>query len=1028
MGDETFTYDCFISYRRSDGTPTAQWLRDRLVRYRLPRELNGSERGSLNVYLDTAYERATQDFFDENIAPALRQSRFLIVVATPAANEKLPGDEPNWVEREIGVFLATPQKDNILAVRGVGKWDDPLPANLQTLFPRLHIVDARGATNSLLRKALDWMVVPAEISTLAAPLFGITQDKMPLLRREEATRARVRVFSTVAVGVTIAITIAALGGYGWYQKVQTDAANQLVLSRFLAWQAGVIGEGAPRRLDEALLLAIEAYRRGAAPITAAALHDRLDPTPLPIARLKHDTQANLAKFTADGKYLVTASEQGMHVWDYSNGRVLARLDRGKPVRQFEFGPGDGEITAIFRTPTRRTSAKDQKVEPGEVVTWHWADNVIKAVYSPSEPIRRLIVDPEVRLVAGATSAGIWRAAEDRVVPLAGFKRGRSFALDVSGDARYMAIGGVHGVDVFDTRTGERLRSIAEPDQPRVTEIGFSRDGSRLLIGHDDGKTGMWDWRAGAKAFDHAGYSDPSAFAFSPDGAVVAEIDFSASASLRIWNSSDGANVWGMESAGPPQSGEYFVAATISPDSKWLAADLADGALRVVRIDGENSALALKFTTNALIRSVAFHPDGRRIAAADGAGFVTVWQLDRSRAATDFQGAVDFEIGTAIADRTALVGPVLRIVDRNLKLVTERPIDAKDSKLARLSGSGRRIALTQQDGKLLVLDLAASDNGRSHDPPQDSPAMASPKEDAEDARNDIIDLRFSDDEQNLIVVRRKGIAELDLATWRETLRISKAIPPYVAFSSDGSLLATKEVNGPITIYNIRTLDEWLIPARAFDTSIGFSPNGRFFAGRAPSTNPSPDKDSETEGMMTVWDVVTRQPLMSVPVASNTSEIAFDAASDYFAFSEMEKIHVWRLSSRKQMELVQRGNEVSALAFHPKEPLLAAGYSDKRIRVWKLAPDPAVLTEIPQDDEFTFGSRPMKFTPDGRYLVRAQGSADDGFGAFVSFFPWRQEDLLAHACARTLDKKLATAVWAEYLPGEAYRATCPEPPPP
>ena len=39
----------------------------------------------LRVYLDTAYERGTSDFYEHNIKPALLASRWLIVVATPAA-------------------------------------------------------------------------------------------------------------------------------------------------------------------------------------------------------------------------------------------------------------------------------------------------------------------------------------------------------------------------------------------------------------------------------------------------------------------------------------------------------------------------------------------------------------------------------------------------------------------------------------------------------------------------------------------------------------------------------------------------------------------------------------------------------------------------------------------------------------------------------------------------------------------------------------------------------------------------------
>jgi hypothetical protein len=92
-----FNYDAFISYRRSDGMAVARWLRPALVGYRLPKAFRGKYGSKLSVYLDTAYERATSDFYQLNIKPALLSSRFLIVVATPDATRR-PGGMEDWIE------------------------------------------------------------------------------------------------------------------------------------------------------------------------------------------------------------------------------------------------------------------------------------------------------------------------------------------------------------------------------------------------------------------------------------------------------------------------------------------------------------------------------------------------------------------------------------------------------------------------------------------------------------------------------------------------------------------------------------------------------------------------------------------------------------------------------------------------------------------------------------------------------------------------------------------------------------------
>ncbi len=54
-------YDAFISYRRSDGTAVARWLRRELEGYRPPRSMRERFGRKLKIYLDTAYERGVSD-------------------------------------------------------------------------------------------------------------------------------------------------------------------------------------------------------------------------------------------------------------------------------------------------------------------------------------------------------------------------------------------------------------------------------------------------------------------------------------------------------------------------------------------------------------------------------------------------------------------------------------------------------------------------------------------------------------------------------------------------------------------------------------------------------------------------------------------------------------------------------------------------------------------------------------------------------------------------------------------------------
>jgi len=100
-------YDAFISYRRSDGSRVARWLRRELESFRPPRALRDRFGRKLAIYLDTAYERGTSDFYEQSILPALLNSRYLIVIATPEAVGLSAGSD-DWIAREIADFSSGP--------------------------------------------------------------------------------------------------------------------------------------------------------------------------------------------------------------------------------------------------------------------------------------------------------------------------------------------------------------------------------------------------------------------------------------------------------------------------------------------------------------------------------------------------------------------------------------------------------------------------------------------------------------------------------------------------------------------------------------------------------------------------------------------------------------------------------------------------------------------------------------------------------------------------------------------------------
>lgn len=214
-------FDAFISYRRSDGKHVANWLRRALQSYRVPRALRERHGQRLNVYLDTAYERGASDFYENTIRPALLSSRWLLVVATPDARLRGPED---IIQREVADFANGPNGRNVIAVRGSGQFNDPLPADVNERFPRIEVVDLRGASRFSFLNPVRTARLSAEKLKLVASLLDLPTEDMPALRQEEELRQQVRSGSAIGASLGVLTAVSALSVYALQSRYQATRA------------------------------------------------------------------------------------------------------------------------------------------------------------------------------------------------------------------------------------------------------------------------------------------------------------------------------------------------------------------------------------------------------------------------------------------------------------------------------------------------------------------------------------------------------------------------------------------------------------------------------------------------------------------------------------------------------------------------------------------------------------------------------------------------------------------------------------
>jgi hypothetical protein len=172
------------------------------------------------VFLDTRFERGSQDFWATHIVPPLTASRRLVVVSTADAFEPRGDGSPNWVEQEIATYwerFGDPER--ILVALAPGAPEDRYPGRLGEISKRWDWADLRGY------RRLYWLFprragrLEAAFPKLVAGMYGIPAEFVPVLRREEERR-RNRWRMAVAALLVLGVGLSGFAGWQWYKQSQ----------------------------------------------------------------------------------------------------------------------------------------------------------------------------------------------------------------------------------------------------------------------------------------------------------------------------------------------------------------------------------------------------------------------------------------------------------------------------------------------------------------------------------------------------------------------------------------------------------------------------------------------------------------------------------------------------------------------------------------------------------------------------------------------------------------------------------------
>ncbi len=287
------------------------------------------------------------------------------------------------------------------------------------------------------------------------------------------------------------------------------------------------------------------------------------------APLRHGTRLNSARFSGDGKRVITTSDdKTARIWDATTGNML-----GQPL-----------------------------VHKSEVTN---------AVFSPD--------GSKVVTAAEDNCARLWVSSNAQSLGAPMKHDGFITSLEFSQDGRWIASASYDTfMRVWDGTTG---MAVGRPSKhPASVDMAhFSPDGKRIVTAANDTTARIWDFQTGRLVVPLTGHTQIVTGAqFSPDGTqvVTASKDYTA----RVWDAKSGAAV-----AEPFRHKDVVCSAVFSPDGQSIITASLDRTARSWDVK-TGVPLTEPLSHASAVVLGEFSPDGRHVLTASDDGTGRVWEL------------------------------------------------------------------------------------------------------------------------------------------------------------------------------------------------------------------------------------------------------------------------------------------------------------------------------------------------------------------------------------------------------------------
>jgi WD40 repeat protein len=583
-------------------------------------------------------------------------------------------------------------------------------------------------------------------------------------------------------------------------------------------------------------------------------------------------------------------------------------------------------------------------------------------------------DPEGRRIATASlydGVMIWDASTRQLLRKASGIDGVVASVAFSRDGKRLATGVCQFEQPGKIWIGSPETGHAELTIPAhvgiIWCVAFNPEGTRLASAGDDGRVLIWDTETGALIKPLKDETQAvTSVAFSPDGKYLAEATGTRKEQfpetrpgvVRIWDTSTWREIQTLKKHTGSVNSVAF-----SPDGRRLASASSDRTVKIWDTETGDEVNTLRGHAGFVV-GVAFHPDGKQLVSASEDSTLRIWDIETGATLVFLHGHAASVNGVAYSPDGKRIASVAD--DKTVKIW-----DADQPPVARiLGGAGRKwftdVAFSP-DGKYLVAangDRTVTIWDRaSHQVQRVLQEHNDPVWGVAYSRDGLIAAACGN------VFRAQQACEVRI--WNgKTGQLVKSLPVSVnvvwsvAFSPDGHLMATgggdmQKAPVELEVWDTRT---WkvlhkLTGHRLGVDSVTFSPDGQSLASAA------------NDGVVKVWDVRTGRCTRTLPLEGGEKCVwwlAYHPDGQSLATAGTRSLTIWSLATGKKLrDLPGHFGEIRQVAFHPDGQRLASGGRDGTVRIWDVPTGLEILTLREHDGPI----EGVAFSPDGRQLATA-----------------------------------------------------------